>query len=154
MADKLLRTTKPTNPFHQRRYGESSALFVLPKTQGDSVVVGGMGAEGRWFRVLTKRAAQLLWFNLTGILFPERARQVTGIAVTAPIRGTDKPSVTYHLEVTRTADNYIEIIGWVGHDTWWTRLPEHEARHLWTKLDQLLFPVGWEGRNNKKPASA
>ncbi len=154
MTERPIRTTKLTKPFSQRRYGVSSEMFVLNKTQGDTVVVGGIGVEGRWFRVLTKRAAQLLWFNLTGLLFPEKAPQVTGLAVTAPIRGSDKPSVTYHLEVTRTADNYIEVIGWAGKDTWWARLPEHEARHLWTRLDLLLYPVGWEGRNNKKPASA
>ncbi len=146
------RPTRPTKPFTQRRYGDSTEVFVLSKQQGDSVVVGGVGADGRWMRVLTRRAAQLLWFNLTGLLFPEKSRQVTGIAVTAPLRGRERPSVTHHLEVVRTADNYIEVLGWAEKDTWWARLPEYEARNLWTKLDLLLYPVGWEGRNSKKPS--
>jgi hypothetical protein len=154
MTERLTRSTKPTKPFSQCRYGVSTDIFAINKMQGETVVVGGVGAEGRWTRVLTTRAAQVLWFNLTGLLFPEKARQVTGIAVTAPLRSRDRPSVTHHVEVVRTADNYIEVFGWAGLDTWWVRLPEHEARNLWTSLDLLLYPVGWEGRNNKRPSGA
>lgn len=140
----------PTTDFTQLRYGISRGVYVTPQSKGDSVVVGGEGRHyGRWSRALTRRAAHLLWFNLTRMLFPEKAPQVTGIAVTAPLRGFDEPLLTTHVEVTRTADGFIEIIGWMGRDTWWARLPEAEGRNLWAKLDLLLYPVGWEGRDRK-----
>ncbi len=141
----------PTKPFVQHRYGISMDVFITRKPQGESLVLGGVGERyGRWTRVLTLRAAQLLWFHLTGVLFPERAERVTTIAVTAPLRGDDRPTITTHLEVVRTADGFIEMIGWAGQDTWWARLPQNEARALWARLDQLLYPVGWEGRERKR----
>lgn len=141
-------------PFVQHSYGISTDIFVARKSLDDTLVLGGVGVEyGRWTRVLTQRAAQQLWFNLTGLMFPEKAQRVTGIAVTAPLRSQARPTITSHLEVTRTADNFIEVIGWAGQDTWWFRLSEQEARVLWTKLDLALYPVGWEGRERKPQAS-
>jgi hypothetical protein len=145
----------PTKPFTQYRYGTSADLFVAQKPRGESIVFGGTGQEhGRWTRVLTQRAAKQLWFKLTGLLFPSKAEKVTALAVTSPLRGGDKPTITTHLEVTRTANGLIEVIGWAGEDTWWVSLSEAEARTLWPKLDLLLFPVGWEGRQNKPGRSS
>lgn len=142
MSDKLVA--------QQHRYGVSHELFVSTKSIGSSLVMGGVGTDyGPWTRVLTQRAAQLLWFNLTNLLFPERAHEVTMRAVTAPLRSTMQPEITVHLQVVRTADGYFEIIGWVKRETWWVRLHEQEARQLWTRLDIELYPVGWEGRSTK-----
>lgn len=139
-----------SNPCSQEQYGVSGNIFVNRKPRGDSVIIGGMAEEhGRWTRVLTQHAAKMLWFKLTGLLFPERAATVTGVAVTSALRGNNLPTITTRLETARTADNYIEIMGWAGEKTWWVRLPENEARTLWTRLDKLLFPVGWEGRKTR-----
>ncbi len=145
----------PTSPLVQRRYGVSSDLFVSRKPEGETIILGGRGRDGNlWTRVLTRRAAQVLWFTLTGLLFPERAQTVTAIAVTAPLRNQKQPTVTSHVEVARTADGFVEVIGWAGTETWWVRLPEGEARSLWTKLDIALYPVGWEGRTKTARSGA
>ena len=155
MTDGPMRPTKPTKPFHQYRYGVSTRVFVVPKAGGQTAVIGGVcAAEGRWTRVLTLRAAKLLWFNLTRLLFPGKAAAVTALAETAPLQGRSRPSMTYHVEVTRAADSFIEIIGWAGQEMWWARLPENEARALWTRLDLMLYPVGWEGRDNRRGHSS
>ncbi|MBN1966628.1 MAG: hypothetical protein JW910_18395 [Anaerolineae bacterium] len=149
-------SNKPTKPFTQLLYGVSTEVFVVSKDDCTTYVMGGVGIEyGRWTRVLSKRAAQLLWFKLTRVLFPDRAQRVTTIAVTAPLRDLGAPAITNHIEVSRTADNFVEVLGWVEkHTTWWVRLPENEARTLWTRLDLALYPVGWEGRQNKRQQSA
>lgn len=148
-------TDRPTKPFTQLPYGVSVETFVVAKEENAGYVLGGLGLEyGRWTRLLSKRAAQLLWFKLTRLLFPDRSLRVTTIVVTAPLRESPQPAITNHIEVSRTADNYIEVLGWVEqHTTWWARLPEHEARTLWKRLDLALYPVGWEGRQKKQRAS-
>src|SRR4051812_20737582 len=81
-------------------YGLTQDIFASRKSNGDTVIVGGVGLEtNRWARVLTRRAAHQLWFELTRLLFPEKSAKVTSLVETAPLRSTDQPAVTTHLEI-------------------------------------------------------
>jgi len=136
MADKPTRT-----------YGLSTNLFVSRKANGDSLVVGGIGEdESRWTRVLSQRAAQMLWYHLTRLLFPEKSDMVTALVSTSPLRAENMPTITTHVTVDQAENGGFDLMGWVGEQTWWVRLTEYEARRFWTALDIALYPVGWQGR--------
>jgi len=128
-------------------YGLTQECFATSKSDGETIVMGGVGPEAhRWARVLTRRAAQNLWFQLTRILFPEKSAQVTSMAQTAALRPSDQPTLTTHLEVIHAAEGHaFDILGWVGEDTWWFRVDDHNARRLWAALDVALYPAGWQG---------
>lgn len=131
-------------------YGLSTNLFVSRKTGGESIVVGGVAEDtSRWTRVLSQRAAQMMWFNLTRLLFPEKSDLVTALVTTAPLRAENMPTITTHISVTEAGDGAYEISGMVGEQVWWMRLNDHEARRFWTALDIALFPVGWQGITSK-----
>jgi hypothetical protein len=129
-----------------RSYGLSSNLFVSRKASGDSLVVGGMAEDSsRFARVLSHRAAHMLWFSMARLLFPEKSDMVTALAVTAPLRHAGLPTITDHMEVSRTEPGNIDVFGWVNQQTWFLRLTDYEARRLWTALDIALYPSGWQG---------
>ena len=130
-------------------YGFSTNLFVSRKASGESLVVGGIAEDTtRWTRVLSTRAAQMLWFHLTRLLFPEKSDMVTALVTTAPLRSNSLPTITTHM-VVDAVEGGVEIAGWVGEQTWWLRLTDYEARRFWTALDIALYPVGWEGSRLK-----
>lgn len=132
------------------QYGLSTDLFVSRKESDDTVVLGGIGeGEQRWVQIITQRAAQILWFRLTRLLYPEKADVVTGLAATAPLRATLIDSVTTHMDAVKSGDAQYTLVGWVQRDTWRVDLTELDARRLWAALDLVLFPVGWEGRETK-----
>lgn len=127
-------------------YGLSTKLFVSRKPSSESLVVGGIGVdEARWTRVLSHRAAQMLWYHLTRHLFPEKSDMVIALVSTSPLRSDSRPTITTHMTVDPSEDGGFDIMGWVGDETWWVRLTEHEARRFWTALDIALYPVGWQG---------
>ena len=130
----------------KHEYGLTSELFVNRPGEDETLVVGGVGAQSdQWTRLLTRRAAHQLWFQLTRLLFPEKSPQVTGMAMTAPL-SPPSPSVTTHLEIVHNPDSHtVDILGWDGEDGWWFRVDEQNARHLWTALDLALYPAGWSG---------
>ncbi len=133
------------NPGHA--YGLSKNLFVFRKASGDSIVVGGEVADAsRWTRVLSQRAAQMLWFNLTQYLYPEKADAVTALITTAPLRSADLPTITTHTSVDKASDGIYEITGWVGSQTWSVTLDEAEAQRFWTTLDSTLSLLNVSGR--------
>jgi hypothetical protein len=132
------------------QYGLSTDLFVSRKESDESVVLGGVGeGEQRWVQVMTQRAAQLLWFRLTRLLYPEKADIVTGLAATAPLRSSVSTTITTHMDAVKSAEAHYTLVGWVQRDTWRVDLIELDARRLWAALDLVLFPVGWEGRETK-----
>lgn len=140
MADKSAQT-----------YGLSTNLFVSRKANGDSLVVGGVGEnETRWTRVLSQRAAQMLWYHLTRHLFPEKSDMVTALVSTSPLRGDNMPTITTHMTVEPREEGGYDIMGWVGEQNWWVRLSDYESRRFWTALDIALYPVGWQGRRSMK----
>jgi len=129
-----------------RGYGLSTNLFVSRKAESDSIVVGGIGEDTtRWTRVLSHRAAQMLWFHLTRFLFPEKSDMVTALVTTAPLRSATLPTITTHMMVDKLQSGGYEFMGMVGEQTWWVRLNDYEAHRFWTALDIALYPVGWQG---------
>jgi len=128
-------------------YGLTHDCFASSKASGETVVMGGIGAHSdRWARVLSRRAAHQLWFQLTRLLFPDKSLQVTAMAKTAPLSASNKPQVTTTLEVLPSPHgDSLDVIGWIGEDTWWCRLDGQTARKLWAALDVVLYPAGWQG---------
>lgn len=133
------------------QYGFSTGLFVSRTESESAFVVGGVGeSEEQWAQLMTKRAAQVLWFKLTQLLYPDKALTVTALATTAPLRPPSSgEAVTTHMEVVRGGDGQYTLVGRVDHNTWWVQLTEVEARRLWASLDLALYPVGWEGRESR-----
>jgi hypothetical protein len=131
----------------RRHYGLSTELFVSRKESDQTLILGGVGqGDQRWVHILTRRAAQVLWFKLTLLLYPDKATVVTSLAVTAPLRAATVAAITSHVEVVKSPEGPYTLIGWVERDTWLVQLTEGVARGLWAALDLALYPVGWEGR--------
>lgn len=139
-----------TEPIHQ--YGQSTELFVSRKESDHTLVLGGMGQSEPWVTIITRRAAQVLWFKLTLLLYPEKATMVTGLATTAPLRFFVGESVTTHVEVVHSGHDQYTLAGWYEREAWRVLLTELECRRLWAALDLALYPVGWEGRVTKPKA--
>lgn len=125
-------------------------VFVSSRPDGQALVVGGVSGqigttEKEWSRMLSKRAAHLLWFRLTMLLFPEKAGMVTAMVPTAPLDATVlNPTVTTHIKVERLVDNRYLVDGIMGKVHWGVILDSLETRRLWTALDLALYPDGWE----------
>lgn len=127
-------------------YGASKDLFVTRKVGSDGFIIGGTGVDDtKWTRVLTQRAAQLLWYQLIQYLFPEKSQMVKALAVTAPMRNASLPTVTAHLMVNKLSDTEYEIMGWAGQNVWQTSVNIIAARQFWVVLDRTLYPTGWQG---------
>jgi hypothetical protein len=127
----------------KQSYGLSTNLFVSRKASGESIVMGGTAADSsRWTRVLSKRAAQMLWFHLAQILYPDKADYLTGMINTTPIRSTDMPTITAHMTVDTLENGNYEIVGWINSQSWETLLDAQEAQRFWTALDIALNPAG------------
>lgn len=139
-----------TDPIYQ--YGHSTEVFVSRRESDHSLVLGGMGQSEPWVHVMTRRAAQVLWFKLTLLLYPEKATMVTGLATTAPLRMVTGASVTTHVEVVHSGNDEYTLSGWYEQEAWRVQLTEQECRRLWAALDLALYPVGWEGRVTKPKA--
>lgn len=122
-------------------YGLSRDLFVAPKSQGETIVVGGVsGDTSRWVRILSKRAAQLLLFQLTQLLDPDKARHMNAGVTTAPMRDLTRPTITTHMAVDERPEGGYRIIGWAGDKMWDTHLTRMETQRLWLALNSALYP--------------
>jgi hypothetical protein len=129
----------------RRTYGLACNLFVAPKTNTHSLVIGGMAEDtSRWTRVVSRRAAVLLWYALTQHLFPEKAVRVTALVQTMPARAVELPTITHHLQAERLTNGMFEIAGRVSGQLWTMRLTVSEAQRLWDALDVALNPKGWQ----------
>ena len=143
------------NTENKEDLGLSRDVFVSSRPDGESIVIGGasssspIGDAGKWARVLSRRAAHLLWYRLTLFLFPEKARHVTALVSTAPLQLNASPTVTTHVDVTQPEKDIYDVVGMMGKALWTTRLSTLEARRLWTSLDLALYPDGWEEKDNK-----
>ena len=134
----------------RRQYGLSTELFVSRKESDHTLILGGIGQESeRWVHVMTQRAAQVLWFKLTTLLYPNKSDVMTGLASTAPLRAPSGEALTTHMEVVKDKNDHYTIVGWIQRNAWMVQLTELEARRLWAALDLALFPVGWEGRQTQ-----
>lgn len=131
------------------QYGLSTGLTVSRDENDPNLMLGGVDQRDHpWSHTLTQRAAQVLWFKLTVLLYPERSDMVTGLATTAPLREPSNPNVTTHVDVVKSASAPYTLVGWVQRESWKVLLSELDARRLWASLDVALFPVGWEGRQS------
>lgn len=122
-------------------------LFVSSRPEEQTISIGGIAFDNaQWTRVLSKRAAHLLWYRLTRALFPEKAQKVTSLVSTAPLSPLSlSPTVTSHVNVEHTEDNdYFMVSGTMGKSVWEIQFNILEARRLWTALDLALYPNGWE----------
>jgi hypothetical protein len=129
---------------NRRSYGLCANLLIAPKGNSLSLVLGGMAEDtSRWTRVLSKRAALLLWYHLTLQLFPEKAVRVTALVQTMPARTVELPTITQHIDVTRMMTGILEITGRVGDQVWISRITRTEAQRLWDALDVALQPKGY-----------
>jgi len=138
-----------TSGIQRRQYGLSTDLTVSREENDLTLMLGGVGQGAQpWSHPLTRRAAQVLWFKLTVLLYPDKSDMVTGLASTAPLRAPSNPDITTHVEVVKSADAQYTLVGWVQRDIWKVLLSEIDARRLWASLDIALFPVGWEGRRS------
>ncbi|MBN1284611.1 MAG: hypothetical protein JXB47_04365 [Anaerolineae bacterium] len=132
--------------FEQVEYGVSTGLFVNRMANNDTFVLGGEGEGDKWTRVLSDRSAHTLWYHLTQLFFLERARDVLSVVTTAPLRGTDKPTITTDVNITITDDGLVKLTGTTArHQSWTALLTAQDARRLWQTLDRTLYPFGWEG---------
>jgi hypothetical protein len=122
-------------------YGPSHDLFVTRKLNGESLVIGGVASDAsRWARVVSHRAAQLLWFQMAQILDPERALSGSASVTTAPMRDASLPTVTTHLSAEELTSGCLAIKGWIGARSWHAELAMEEAFQFWTALDRALYP--------------
>ncbi len=124
------------------QYGLSTGWFASSKPNSDSVIVGGVAdTDTRWIRVLSHRAAQLLWFNLVHFLYPKRAEQARAYVATAPIRDETLPTVTTHIVLNELDNKYYELEGWVGRvKVWQANMSDKEARRFLKALNAVLYP--------------
>jgi len=137
---------------NQVTYGNSHELFVTAKANGDSVVMGGVAQDSsRWVRILSNRAAQLLWFQLAQLLFPDQAKSATTVVTTAPMRDASLPTVTAHCVAERKADGLFVISGWAGSKMWQVQIEPDEMDRFWPVLDGAMYPGG-SGIKASEPA--
>ncbi len=134
-----------------REYGRSIDVSVARKTDTDALVLSGVSsntAADQWARLVTRRAAHLLWYRLTWALFPGKSAKVTGLAATAPLITAMPPTVTTHIEIVRIeTEQAFNVAGLSGSDHWQFQIDDKTARQLWATLDIVLYPAGWEGAN-------
>ncbi len=124
-------------------FGLSRDLFVAAKSKGETIVFGGTGGDtSRWVRILSKRAAQLLLFQLTQILDPQRASGMHASVTTAPLRDVQRPTITTHMVVRQREEGGFNITGWAGDKIWDTHLTRSETQRLWVALSDVLYPDG------------
>lgn len=128
-------------------HGLSAYLSVTPGIEQDTFSLSGKSAGSRpWVHPLTRRAAHMLWYRLTWVLFPEKSPRVTGMAVTSPLRPLTQTTIAAFVEVMyRTDQSTFNVTGWNGTALWRFDLDDHSARELWAALDLALYPAGWGG---------
>lgn len=120
-------------------YGLSVQLFAFPKPQGDAVVIGGLSnGQLHWTRVLSRRAAGMLWVSLAQLLDPQRAQTYLSQLTTLGMRERARPTITTTVVVDVTDEGKYEICGTSGQQTWSAAFGETEARAFWLVLSQAL----------------
>ncbi len=128
-------------------YGLISDISIIRDNDSQNIFLKGTGAQSnQWVHQSTQRAVHQLWFSLTHVLFPEKANHVTSMAATAVLSASE-PGITTFFEAKYDPQKHTyEIIGWIGERLWAFELNDEKARKLWTALDLLIYPAGWEGK--------
>jgi hypothetical protein len=124
--------------------GKVNNLAVIQKPGvSETLLMVGQSQGGRWARIMTRGAAQTLWFHLTQILYPRAASQLTQRAQTAVLRKSDAPTITSFVEVFHMEDRHmIRLRGIGGVEEWLIYFDYEEAHELWAGLERILKVVG------------
>lgn len=118
------------------------AIIQKPGVSETLLIVGISEQVGRWARVMTRGAAQALWFHLTHILYPRAAVQITPRAATAALHHADAPTVTSFVEVKAQEEaKMITLRGLGGLQAWMVRFTNDEGHELWASLEKVLDSV-------------
>jgi hypothetical protein len=121
---------------NERAYGYTTNWFVMDRlgAGGGSIIIGGIDVRGeRWTRVISHRAAHMLWFRLTLLLFPERVEWLTPMD-TLPIRDSKLPTITNQFIVERLEGGVIEVTGIANGSRWTAKLLASDSMALWSAL--------------------
>lgn len=119
-------------------------LAIIKKPGSDDLLmmVGQSEQAGRWVKVITKGAAQALWFHLTQYLYPRAAAQITPRAATAVLRPSSSPTVTPFMEATNFEDKKIVRVRGLGSlEEWVIYFTHEEGFELWAALEKMLNAV-------------
>lgn len=118
-------------------------LTVIKKPgASETLLLIGQAQSGRWVRVMTRGAAQTLWFHLTTILYPRAAGQITHRAATAVLRRSTDPLITNFFEVTNYEDRkQIRMRGLGGEEEWLIYFTHEDGYDLWAALEKILDVV-------------
>lgn len=134
----------------RREYGLVGEVGVSYKRHDGFVTLWAVildGSDKRINAFLSKRAAYTLWYRLTQELYPDDSPTAAVLKGGTGILNTpDGQSLTSQLEVTRLANGFFEVVGFMMSAQWAFRISQTEARRVWGALDVLLFPYDWEGR--------
>jgi hypothetical protein len=115
------------------------AVMKKPGQTENFLMVGVSPSSGRWARVITRGAAQALWFHLTHILYPRAADTLTPRAATAVLRKADAPTVTSFFEVRNQEDHQrVQIHGMGGVEEWVILVSYDDGHELWASLENML----------------
>lgn len=118
-------------------------LTVIRKPgASETLLLIGQSQAGRWARVMTRGAAQTLWFHLTTILYPRAAGQITHRAQTAVLRRSTDPLITNFFEVTNNAERkQLRLRGLGGEEEWLIYFTYEDGYELWAALEKILDVV-------------
>lgn len=95
---------------------------------------------GSLVRVLTRGAAQTLWFHLVNILYPDKADEFTTGVSTAMLRPADAPMITSWVEVLYDENTQIIVLnGAGGAEAWSIQFTPEVGYGLWTSLERALY---------------
>lgn len=128
----------------KRNYGLLHHVFVSQKPNSNSVVIGANDPSGGlWTRVLSVRAAHILWYALGVDLFPEKFENISANLPTFMFRSVSAPSITMDLSIERLNakgedQGDVEISGRNAAIDWSIQLKNRDALHLWEALNALL----------------
>jgi hypothetical protein len=123
--------------------GFVSNLAVIKRPGSDELLMMvGQSDKGRWVKIVTRGAAQTLWFHLTQFLYPRAAQQLTPRAATAVLQKSSSPMVTTFLEVMNMTDKQIiRVHGLGGAEEWLMYVTHEEGFELWASLEKILKSV-------------
>lgn len=131
----------------RKDYGTGVQMTIERNEQG-LIVLKGM-AQGKTTKsiraTLSPHASSLLWHGLTQALYPDDIHQA------APVIDSNLPDaelMTSSIEVAHASPDHYKLVGRILAHEWSLYLSASEAKRLWAKLDLLLFPYGWQGRES------
>lgn len=130
-----------------RAYGTTLDWFVVQKhsAAGAVLAIGGTTRSAdRWIRLLSRRAAIVLWLRLTEILYPDHFKSMNAQLGTLPIRDSALPTVTNQVILEMPQAGVFELTGSAGGHAWTAQFDDVEAQRLWSALNSALSLVQQE----------